>query len=83
VTLKRLRLYTMEGYEVQDYALEYRDGDTWRIFPGAEVTGNTHTVREHLLPAPVTTTAVRFLGKKGPDRQPGIVRVVELEAIIE
>lgn len=83
VTVKRLRLYTMEGYEVQDYSLEYRDGDAWRVFPGAEVTGNTQTMREHVLPAPVTTAAVRFLGRKGPDRQPGIVRVVEVEVITE
>ena len=81
ILVKKILFFTMAGYETQDYEIQYRDGDEWKLFDHADVTGNTETVREHDAKTAVSTRAVRFLGKKGSIRQPEIVRVVELEVI--
>jgi hypothetical protein len=82
-TLRRVRFFTMADYETQDYTIQWLDGDTWRTFGDADVTGNTETFREHVSPTAVTTRALRFLGRRGSVAQPEIVRVVELEALTE
>jgi len=78
-SVQRVVLWTMEGYEAEDYAIESWDGEKWRAFADADVHGNAATRREHIAPAPVRTTKLRFLGRQGSRVQPGIVRVVELE----
>lgn len=80
-TVKRIAVATMEGYEVQDYVVEYWDGDGWALFGDAAVRGNTASRREHASPTPVRTDRLRFAATRGSRRQPGIARLVELEAI--
>ena len=81
VRIKKIVYYTMLDYETQDYAIEYRDGGNWKVFGDAEVTGNRQTIRDHAVGTPVTTDAVRFLGKKGSAKQPALVRVLQLKVI--
>ena len=81
VKIKRVVIYTKAEYETSDYAIEWRENGKWSVF--AEVTGNTSDEREHIAANPVSADAVRFLGKKGPARQTGTVRVVELEVFSE
>lgn len=78
--VKQVVFYTMKGYEAQDYTIEYWDGGDWRLFADADVRGNVSVMRRHVAVQPVTTDKIRLLGKKGPARQPGSFRVVELEA---
>jgi hypothetical protein len=81
VRIKKIVYITMLGYETQDYVVEYRENGGWKVFGDAAVTGNTDTTREHAVERPVTTDAVRFLGKKGSVKQPTLVRVLQLEVI--
>ena len=81
VRIKKIVYYTMLGYETQDYAIEYRQNGGWKLFGDASVKGNTETIREHRAQMPVTTDAVRFLGRKGSVKQPTLVRVLQLEVI--
>jgi hypothetical protein len=80
-SVEQVALYTMEGYAIQDYAIEYWDGNAWRIFADAEVQGNTEIRRCHRAKAPVTTDRLRVLGRAGPAHQTGIVRIVEIEVM--
>ena len=81
VSIGKIVLYTMQGYEVQDYKFEYDDGSDWKTVPGTEVVGNSSEMREHTFAKPILAKRLRFVGKRGPDVQPQIVRVVEIEAI--
>jgi len=81
VTINKIILFTMQGYEVRDYAFEYDDGTGWKPVPGGDVRDNVESMREHPLKLPLTLRRLRFLGKLGPEIQPTIVRVVEIEAI--
>ena len=79
--IRKIVYYTMLGYETQDYTIEYRENGRWKVFGDAVVTGNRDTIREHVVPTPVTADAVRFLGKKGSVSQPTLVRVLQLKVI--
>lgn len=80
--VKQVVFYTMKGYEGQDYSIEYWDGGSWRLFADADVSGNKETSRIHVAAKPVTTDKIRLLGKKGPAKQEGLFRVVELQVCI-
>jgi hypothetical protein len=80
-SVQEVRLFTMEGYALQDYAIETWDGQRWQAFADAEVHGNTAVTRGHAATAAVKTDKLRLLGRRGPTGQPGIVRVVELEVL--
>jgi hypothetical protein len=79
--IEAVTLFTMEGYAIQDYAIEVWDGSAWQVFADAVVDGNSAVSRTHTANAVVTTDRLRVLGRKGPAQQPGIVRVVELEVL--
>jgi len=81
VRIRKIALYTMLGYETQDYSIEYRLNGKWNVFGDAVVTGNTDTIREHIVSSPIAADAVRFLGTKGSIKQPTLVRVLQLKVI--
>jgi hypothetical protein len=81
VHVRKIVYTTMLGYETRDYTIQYREHGAWKVFGDAAVTGNTDTIREHTVPTPVTTDAIRFLGAKGSLKQPSLVRVLQLEVI--
>ena len=81
VSIKRIVFYTMEDWETQDYVIQYKDQDEWKLFGDANVTDNTESRREYAVDVPVTTQAVRFLGEKGSIKQPSLVRVIQLQVI--
>ncbi|WP_163866625.1 discoidin domain-containing protein [Myxococcus eversor] len=60
----------------QSYLLEAWNGSAWVTV--ANVTGNTQVQRIHSF-APVVTSRVRLLGRLGSAKQPGYVRVNEIE----
>jgi hypothetical protein len=76
ITVSRVEVFTSSGYPVADYDIEWWTGSSWVV--AASVRGNTSLQRSHTF-APVTTTALRVLGLRGPSHQPGYVRVNELE----
>jgi len=75
VEIATVRLTFKSEYEVSRYALEV-DG---RIV--ARVESNRESAREHAFDPPQTVRKLRFLGMRGPDIQPEIIRVVEIEAL--
>lgn len=76
ITTSRVVLYTTSGYVLRDYDIQYWTGSSWVSL--ASVNFNTAVSRTHTF-SPVTTTRLRVLGRRGPDNQPGYVRVNELE----
>lgn len=76
VTASRVELFTSSGYVIRDYDIQYWTGSSWVSV--ATVNGNTSLQRTHLF-GPITTTRLRVLGRRGPDVQPGYVRVNEIE----
>jgi len=76
VTASRVDLFTTSGYVIRDYDIQYWTGSSWAGV--ATVNGNTSVSRTHFF-GPVTTTRLRVLGRRGPDNQPGYVRVNEIE----
>lgn len=73
----RVDLYTTSGYELRDYRLQIWTGSGWDdiIDP---VTGNTTVYRSHRF-QPVTSSRLRVLCSYGSVRQPGFVRINEIE----
>jgi microsomal dipeptidase-like Zn-dependent dipeptidase len=80
VTFRRMELYTTSGYAVRNFVIQYLSGGSWIDLPvtPAFPTANAGTHLSYTLP-PVTTTAVRVLGREGSAAQPGYVRINELE----
>jgi microsomal dipeptidase-like Zn-dependent dipeptidase len=76
VTTSRVDLYTSTGYEIRDYDIQVWTSAGWTSV--VVVTGNTSVSRSHTF-SPVTTTRLRVLGRRGPNVQPGYVRVNEVE----
>ena len=76
VTASRVELFTTAGYVIRDYDVQSWTGAGWVTL--ASVNGNTGVSRTHLF-GPVTTSRLRVLGRRGPDVQPGYVRVNEIE----
>jgi microsomal dipeptidase-like Zn-dependent dipeptidase len=83
-TFSRLELYTTSGYVVRNFVIQYQlppsSGGGWAdlsVTPAFPTT-NTSTLLSYTLP-PVTTTAIRVLGRSGSEIQPGYVRVNEVE----
>ncbi len=73
-------LHTKAEYELGAYRIELLLADGWRTV--VEIAGNTAVSRRHALPAE-PFTAVRVTGLRGPDRQPAVVRINELELYAE
>ena len=76
ITATRVELYTTTSYPIRDYQVEYWTGSGWA--PLAFMSFNTSDHLTHTF-APVPTTRLRVLGLRGPDIQPGYVRVNEIE----
>lgn len=72
----RVDLYTTSGYELRDYRIQSWGASGWADL--AVVTGNTVAYRVHTF-APIQCGRLRVLAERGPDRQPGYVRVNEIE----
>lgn len=64
-------------WEIRDYDLQYSDGTAWNTIES--VRGNTHTVREHRIPA-TRIEGLRIVGLPSSDHQALHVRVNEVEA---
>ncbi len=75
-TISRATLYTSEGFPIQDYDVSIWDGSAWNIVD--RVQGNTALVRDHSF-APTLGSRLRITGYRGPQIQPGFVRVNELQ----
>jgi len=76
VTISRVILHTKQDYEIRDYTVELRRADRWETV--LKTKDNTKVQCEHAVVA-TGVQAVRLRGLRGPDRQPGIVRVNELQ----
>lgn len=76
VSIARIVVHTQKDYELRDYTIEIQRGDQWETV--VEVKGNTDICREHAVSAD-NVHALRLHGLLGPERQPEIVRVTELE----
>ncbi|MEM1137776.1 MAG: discoidin domain-containing protein [Bacteroidota bacterium] len=75
-TFSRVELYSSEDFIIQDYQLQYWDGNDWQLI--REITGNTSLVRSHTFDE-VTSSKVRVLGTRGPSNQTIYVRINELQ----
>lgn len=80
-SIRKIVLHTKRDFEVQDFRIEYRDGAAWTLFDGGDVTGNLETRVELFAAHAVETDAIRLTATRGPEQQPGLVRISELEAI--
>jgi len=78
VTIRRIVVHTKQDYEVCDYRIELCRAGQWETV--VDVTGNAAVRRDHELTAG-NVQALRFHGRRGPERQTGIVRVNELEVL--
>ena len=79
-SIRKVVVHTKRNYEVQDFRIDYLDGSTWKLFSTANVTGNLETRVEILAVSAVSTTALRLSATRGPEIQPELVRISELEA---
>gem|GEM_PF-482795 len=77
--VEKVVVYTHRGYEARDVRIEYRCGRDWKVFGDADVRGNTSTLREFLPDRAVRTDGIRLLATRGPEKQPELVRITELE----
>lgn len=77
---RQLVLHTKAEYELRGWRVELQTAGGWQQV--AEVSGNTAVSRTHELPA-TPFTALRVTCLRGPDRQPDVVRINELELFAE
>lgn len=75
-TFSRVEVYTTATYALRDYDIQIWNGVNWSTI--ATVNFNTAAHRTHTF-APVSSRLVRILCRRGPDHQPGYVRVNEFE----
>ncbi len=75
-TIDEIRLYTSASFEIKDYDLQYWNGSAWVTI--ADINNNTQDSRSHSF-SPVSTTKIRVIARRGPDRQPIYVRINELQ----
>ena len=80
VAIGRIVVHTKQDYEIRDYTVEIRRGDGWET--ALTIEGNCDVQREHALAA-TNVHAIRLHGLRGPERQPDIVRVNELEVLCD
>ena len=78
--LRKVVVHMRRDFEVQDFRVEYRSGPGWTLFPEGEVTGNMETVVGFHASNAVRTDAIRLTASRGPEQQPELVRIAELEA---
>jgi hypothetical protein len=76
ISFSKVVLYTSEGYEIQDYKIQYFDSQNWITV--TDIVGNTLVERTHSF-SKVTGEKLRVYGTKGPSVQTIYVRVNELE----
>ncbi|TDC80866.1 hypothetical protein E1193_16410 [Micromonospora sp. KC606] len=76
-TFRRMVLYTSEGYPIRDFDVQVWNGVTFVTV--GNVRGNVRTSVEVRFGSAQTTRLVRVVGIHGPDRQPGFVRINEVE----
>jgi len=74
-TVDSVDIYMSKDYVMQDYDIEYSDGEGW--FTLASVTGNTEVVRTHAV-SKVTVRDLRVVAKKGSVKQPQYARINEI-----
>ncbi|RYY74262.1 MAG: hypothetical protein EOO52_15515 [Gammaproteobacteria bacterium] len=75
VTVDSVDIYMTKDYVMQDYDIEYSDGEGW--FTLASVTGNTQLVRSHAV-SNVAVRELRVVVKKGSVTQPQYARINEI-----
>jgi hypothetical protein len=76
--VEAINLYTSAGYEIQNYDLQAWNGASWVTV--VQQRGNRAVTRSHPI-SPVTATAIRVLGLRGPEVQTIYVRVNELQIL--
>jgi hypothetical protein len=76
--VEAFKLYTSANYEIQNYDLQAWNGSAWITV--VQQRSNRAVLISHTI-APVTTTAIRVLGLRGPELQPTYVRVNELQIL--
>ena len=74
-TVDSVDIYMSKDYVMQDYDIEYSDGEGW--FTLVSVTGNTEVVRTHAV-SKATVRELRVVAKKGSVRQPQYARINEI-----
>jgi hypothetical protein len=75
-TFSQVDVYTTAEYPLQDYDILYWDGTDWQW--AASVVGNQAAMRSETF-LPVTSSRVRILCKRGPQRQVVYARLNEVE----
>lgn len=73
-----LEVFTSERFPIQDYRIEYLDGNTWRTL--ITETGNEQLHIRHDF-SPIQTTEIRLVGLLGPNNQTAFSRVNELVVV--
>jgi hypothetical protein len=76
--VEAINLYTAAGYEIQNYDLQAWNGASWVTL--VQQRSNRAVTRSHPV-TPVTATAIRVLGLRGPEVQTIYVRVNELQIL--
>ncbi len=77
-TLAEIRVWLRRGYELKDFDVFWRDNlGSWKSI--ASVRGNRDELRVFTFPV-IQTSAIKIVCASGPDIQPTIRRITELEA---
>lgn len=80
IVAREVVLHTKAEYELSAWRVELLLADGWQTV--AEVAGNTAVEWRHPLPA-TPFTALRVVCLRGPERQPEVMRINELELFAE
>jgi len=75
-TFNTLALYTLKGYELGSFSIQYKDGDTWKDVSKMGVNAKDIVIQPFNA---VTAQYIRINALKGSVAQPTIGRIVEVE----
>ena len=77
IQFNAVEFFTTENYVLKDFQLEYWNGKDWRA-ASERIGDNTAVCRSLKFPT-VTASKLRVMCYRGPDKQPSLVRVNEIE----
>jgi|GEM_PF-3125859 len=80
ISIRRIELFTTSGFEIREFVIQSLSGTQWITLSATPSfpTNSTSTQLSFSFP-PVTTQAIRVLGRSGPAIQPEHMRINELQ----
>ena len=81
VRISRVKLYTVQGYELKNYDIQLWIDGKW--VTAASVKENASAVCEHNFGEVYETNKIRVMCWSGPDIQPEVARITEIEAFCD